>query len=119
MRGEWKEGPVGGGCEGQQKGSSLGKTKGERTGIGVGESLGQTRNLDFGNSQESIRVTLAKTHSSTGYEPEMATSYNQARLPMEGWGHRLSHTTFNTQVFLPIRCAGIKKEQKLVLTWMR
>jgi hypothetical protein len=43
-------------------------------------------------------------------EPEEATSYNQANLPMEGWGHKPTHKILGPQFVLPIRCSGIKIE---------
>jgi hypothetical protein len=45
-------------------------------------------------------------------KPETATSFNQARLPVEGLGHKSPNKAFDPQFFLPARCAGIKMEQK-------
>lgn len=42
---------------------------------------------DGGGFQESVDMTLAKTHSSGDMEPEEATSYTQAGTPVEEWGH--------------------------------
>jgi hypothetical protein len=46
-------------------------------------------------------------------DPEPAISCNQKRLPMEGLWHQPSHRTLDPQFVLPIRCAGVKMEQKL------
>jgi hypothetical protein len=46
-------------------------------------------------------------------EPEIATSYNQARLTIEKWGQQPIHKTIDPQFSLPARFAGIKMEQKL------
>jgi hypothetical protein len=43
----------------------------------------------------------------------VATSFSQAELPEEGGGHQSTQNTFNPKFVLLIRCAGIKKEQKL------
>jgi hypothetical protein len=44
---------------------------------------------------------------------EMVTSSNQGRLAMEAWRYQPSHKTFDLHFFLPTRCAGINREQKL------
>jgi hypothetical protein len=41
-------------------------------------------------------------------EPELAISYNKARLPKEGLWHQPTHKTFDLQCVLPTRCVGIK-----------
>jgi hypothetical protein len=41
--------------------------------------------------------------------PKLVISCNQARLPMEGLGHKLSHKTLDPQFVLPTRCAGVKE----------
>lgn len=46
-------------------------------------SQGTARNQDNGNSQESMRVTLAKTPSNGGW-PKLSISCNQARLTTQG-----------------------------------
>ena len=43
--------------------------------------------------QESVRVTLAVTHSTGDMEPEEATSYSQAGTPVEQYGHQPIHKT--------------------------
>ena len=59
-----------------------------------------------------MRVTL-RLLAMEDMEPEMATFCNQARLPMEGLGHQLSHKTFDLQFVLPVGCTEVKMEQKL------
>jgi hypothetical protein len=41
-------------------------------------------------------------------EPEPATCSNQARLPMKGLGHLLSHKTLDSQFALATRSSGVK-----------
>lgn len=44
-------------------------------------------------------------------EPELAASYNQARLPVEE--HQPSHINFDLQFVLSARCAGVNVAQEL------
>jgi hypothetical protein len=60
-----------------------------------------------------MRVILAKTPRNGDTEPEAAILCNQARLPMEELGHQTSHKSFDLQLVLPTRCAGVKVVQKL------
>jgi hypothetical protein len=46
-------------------------------------------------------------------EPEVATSFSQAGLALEGGEHQPSHKTFDTKFALLTSCAGIKMEQRL------
>lgn len=74
--------------------------------------MGKLETQDNENSQESMRVTLAKIPGKGDVEPEMY-SCNQAGLPKEGFGHQPSHKIFNLQHVLLIRCGGINVAQKL------
>ena len=55
-----------------------------------------------------MRVTL-RLLAMEDMEPEMATFCNQARLPMKGLEHQLSHKTLNPQFVMPIRCAVVAR----------
>jgi hypothetical protein len=44
---------------------------------------------------------------------DLAIFCNQARLSVEGLGHKLSHKTFNLQPFLPVKYAGAMVAQSL------
>jgi hypothetical protein len=44
---------------------------------------------------------------------ETFTFYNQARTSMEEWGYQSNHKTCGLQLFLLIRGARIKREQKV------
>jgi hypothetical protein len=46
-------------------------------------------------------------------EPEEAILSGQAGLPVEGWGHQLTHKTFEPIFVLSTRSRGIKMEQSL------
>jgi hypothetical protein len=48
-----------------------------------------------------------------GMEPEVATSYSQEGLPVEGQGRQPTHKTSHPKFILPTRCAVIKMEQSL------
>ena len=63
----------------------------------------KVKTYENGNSQESIRVILAKTLSSGGYGP-----CNRVKLPKKGLGHQPSHKTLDPPFFLLTRFAGVK-----------
>lgn len=44
---------------------------------------------------------------------EVTTFYSQKGIPVEGRQHQPTLKTFDTKISLPIRCAGIKMEQRL------
>lgn len=56
---------------------------------------------DRGGSEESIGVTLP--HLPGVLETEMATSYSQARLTVEGGGHESTHKAFDPKFVLHTR----------------
>ena len=55
-----------------------------------------------------MRVTLAGTPSNGEIEPELAISYKQVRLLMEGLKHYSSHKILDAQFVLSTRCVEIK-----------
>lgn len=50
-------------------------------------------------------------------ERQMTTFCNQARVLMEGWGHKCIHKTFYPKSVLLIRCAGIKEVERKLRKW--
>lgn len=60
-----------------------------------------------------MRITLNKSSSNGGMEPEQTIFCNQAILPQEESGHQPNQKTFNLQFGLPARYAGVKVAQKV------
>lgn len=60
---------------------------------------------------KDLEVTLVETPSGGDMEPQVATSYSQLGLPVEGEGHQYMHNTFNTKFDLLTIYAEIKLEQ--------
>lgn len=54
--------------------------------------------MDTGNSQESMGVSLAVTHSFGDMDPEEAISYSQIGTPMEQKRHQPTQKTFNPPI---------------------
>ena len=81
------------------------KTLGEMVGFGglLGTNV-ETQCIRI--LREFIKVTLAKTPSNGGMEPEPAIFCNQARLQVERLGHPLSDKTVNLHFVLPSECSG-------------
>jgi hypothetical protein len=46
-------------------------------------------------------------------DAEVTTSCRQAGLPEDGGGHQSTRKTFDLRLVLPIRCIGMKMEQRL------
>lgn len=93
-------------------GGSWGGLRGlvERRNINVyGVCISQTR-LGHGSS-EGFGGDLVETPSGGDMEPQVATSYSQLGLPVEGEGHQHMHNTFNTKFDLLTIYAEIKLEQ--------
>lgn len=59
-------------------------------------------------------MTLVRTTpGDVDMESELAIFCDQARLPLEGLGHKPSHKTFDLQFVLPTKCAVVKVAQNL------
>lgn len=76
---------------------------------GRGALLGVAGDLGLTCSGKSLVRFLPEDN----IETEMATSYSQVGLPVEGGKQQPIYNTFNPKFVLPIRYIGIKRGQRL------
>lgn len=80
----------------------------------MGDISGTGWRPEIGRLWRVYRVTLIDIPTNVDTVTEVATFCSQTGLLIEGGGHQSTHKTFNPKFVLPpIRCTGIKMEQRL------